>query len=207
MSFSLDPEARPYFEETIKKSRFIARLRHCSSEEEASEFLALARELERGAGHHCFAYVLGDEIESRIERYSDDGEPGGTAGAPILAVLKARELVNVVAVVSRYYGGIKLGTGGLTRAYSGTVTSALESTPLQARVRMQVFTLAVDHAEAGWVEAELRRRGFEVDGVHYGQKAVIRVRCAEAATLDSAVAEITSGRGELVHMGHVWGVA
>lgn len=205
MSFSLDPEARPYSEETIKKSRFIARLRHCGGEEEANAFVALAHEAERGAGHHCFAYVLGDDVETRVERYSDDGEPSGTAGAPILSVLKARELVNVVAVVSRYYGGIKLGTGGLTRAYSGTVTSALESTPLQARVRLHMFTLAVDHAEAGWVEAELRRRGFEVDGVDYGQKAVIRVLCAEATTLDSAVAEITSGRGELVHMGHLWG--
>jgi uncharacterized YigZ family protein len=207
MPFSLDPEATPYSEETIKKSRFIARLGHAGREDDANGFVAHVRELERGAGHHCFAYVIGDEGETRIERYSDDGEPSGTAGAPILSVLKARDLVNVVAVVSRYYGGVKLGTGGLTRAYSGTVTSALESTTLQARVRLQVFTLAVDHAEAGWVEAELRRRGFDVDGVDYGQKAVITVHCAEATTLDSAVAEITSGRGQLVHLGHVWGSA
>lgn len=204
MPFSLDPDANPHSEQTIKKSRFVARLRHSDCEEDANGFISEARELDGGAGHHCFAYVIGDEVESRIERYSDDGEPSGTAGAPILNVLKARDLVNVAAVVSRYYGGIKLGTGGLTRAYSGTVVSAIETTTLRPRVLLQVFSLAVDHAEAGWVEAELRGRGFEVAGVDYGQRAVIRVLCVEAARLDSVVGELTSGRGELVHLGHVW---
>jgi uncharacterized YigZ family protein len=204
MPYTLDPEARPHAEETIKKSRFIARLRRTDCEEDANGFIALTRELDRGAGHHCYAYIVGDEAESCIERYSDDGEPSGTAGAPILQVLKARDLVNVVAVVSRYYGGIKLGTGGLARAYSGTVVSAIEATTLRPRVQLQVFTLAVDHAEAGWVEAELRRRGFDVDGVDYGQEAVITVLCVEATRLQSVVGEITSGRGELVHVGHVW---
>ncbi|WP_019973168.1 YigZ family protein [Mycobacterium sp. 141] len=205
MPFSLDPEATPHSDETIKKSRFIARLRYADCEEDAYGFIALARELERGAGHHCFAYIIGDEVESRIDRYNDDGEPSGTAGVPILHVLKARDVVNVVAVVSRYYGGIKLGAGGLARAYSGGVVAALESTNLRRRIQSQVFTLAVDHAEAGWVEAELRRRRFDVDGVDYGQKAVITIHCAETAKLDSVIGEITSGRGELIHVGHVWG--
>jgi uncharacterized YigZ family protein len=188
MPFSLDPEARPHAEQTIKRSRFIARLGRADGEEDATGFIALARELDRGAGHHCFAYVIGDEVESCIERYSDDGEPSGTAGAPILHVLKARDLVNVVAVVSRYYGGIKLGAGGLARAYSGTVVSAIDTTTLRTRVQSQV----------------LRRRGFDVDGVDYGQQAVITVLCVEATRLQSVVAEITSGRGELVSVGHVW---
>lgn len=204
MPFSLEPEARPYFEETIKKSRFIARLRHTDSEAAVDQFIAAVRDDERGAGHHCSAYIVGDEDESRIERYNDDGEPSGTAGTPILHVLKAREIVNVTAVVSRYYGGVKLGAGGLARAYSGTVVGALDTATLRPRKRSQLFQLAVDHAEAGWVEAELRGRGFEVAGVDYGQRAVITIVCAEPTYLESTVAEITSGRGELVHRGHVW---
>ncbi|OKH80626.1 hypothetical protein EB73_32980 [Mycobacterium sp. SWH-M3] len=204
MSFTLDPEVRPQSEQTIKRSRFVGRMRRADSEEDANGLISMARELDAGAGHHCYAYVVGDEVASRIERCSDDGEPSGTAGVPILSALRARELVNVVAVVSRYYGGIKLGAGGLSRAYAGTVTAAIDTTTLRPRARLQVFTLAVDHAEAGWVEAELRGRRFAVDGVDYGQKAVIRVLCADPAHLSSAVSEITSGRAELVPAGHLW---
>lgn len=204
MSFTLDPASRPYSEEIIKKSRFIARLRRADSERDANELIATARDEERGAGHHCFAYIVGDENESRIERFSDDGEPGGTAGAPILHVLNAKELVNVVAVVSRYFGGIKLGAGGLTRAYSGAVSAALEGIALQPRVRSDVFRFSLDHAVAGRVEAELRGRGFEVADVEYGERAVITVISAAPSSLNSSLAEITSGGIELAHTGHVW---
>lgn len=204
MPVSLDPEARPRSEQIIKKSRFLARLRYVDSEKAADAFLAAARESERGAGHHCFAYLIGDENETRIERYGDDGEPGGTAGAPILNALKGRDLVNVIAVVSRYYGGIKLGTGGLARAYSGTVIAALEDVELRPRIRSQAFRLAVEHATAGSVEADLRGRGFEVAAVRYGLQAEFTVVSADGAALEAAVGEITSGTAELIHVGHVW---
>lgn len=200
MPFTLDPDARPYAEELIKKSRFIARLRRVEEESEFEELLAVARAAERGAGHHCYAYIV--EGESRIERHSDDGEPGGTAGAPMLSVLKSKDLVNIAAVVSRHFGGVKLGTGGLARAYAGAVTAALEGIELRPRVRSQRYQLAVEHAEAGWVEAELRGRGFEVAEVAYAERAILTIVGDER--LQAVVAELTSGRGELVHIGHIW---
>lgn len=204
MHYSLDPAATPYAEEVVKKSRFIARLRRVDSQDTFEEFLASARAADPGAGHHCFAYVIGDDAESRLERYSDDGEPGGTAGVPILTALKARGLVNVAAVVSRYFGGIKLGTGGLARAYSGSVNSALEGVVLVARTRSQVFHLPVDHETAGRVEAELRRRGFDVTGVEYGRQAVLTVMCPDAAELEAAVGAVMSGSGHITCVGQTW---
>lgn len=204
MPYTLDPDATPTAEALIKRSRFIARLRHVESEDQAAELIALARQAEKGAGHHCFAYVIGDDEESRIERHSDDGEPGGTAGAPILAALRGHDLVNVAAVVSRHYGGVKLGTGGLARAYGGTVSAALDSASLRPRSRRQVYRLAADHAEAGRLEAELRGRGFEVPEVAYDTRATLTVVCADTDQLSCAVADLTAGQGELIHVGQVW---
>jgi uncharacterized YigZ family protein len=202
VAYTLEPGAQPYAEAIIKNSRFVARLGRAECEEAAVELIASAREIERGAVHHCFAYVIGDE--SRIERSSDDGEPGGTAGVPILNVLKARDLVNVAAVVSRYYGGVKLGAGGLVRAYGGTVATAIEGAELKPRRRWEVLRLAADHADAGWIEAELRRRGFEVTDVEYGERAVITLIAVDTEPLIAAIDEITSGRGEYTPAGHVW---
>src|SRR6185503_17936706 len=113
-------------------------------------------------------------------------------------------LVNVAAVVSRYFGGVKLGAGGLARAYSGAVTAAIETATLRPRVRWEVFRLEADHGEAGRVESELRSRGFDVTDVHYGERAALTVACADADALASAVAEITAGRGNPVRLRHVW---
>lgn len=204
MPFTLDPEARPCAEALIKKSRFIARLRHVDSEDAVAELMVVARDADRGADHHCSAYIIGDEDEGRIERCSDDGEPGGTAGAPMLQALKGRDLVNVAAVVSRYFGGVKLGAGGLARAYGGTVIAAIENANLRPRLRLQVYRVTADHAEAGRLESELRRRGFEVADVTYGQRAALTVICADGSQLSSAIGDLTSGRADLTHLGHVW---
>lgn len=189
VAYTLEPTARPYAEATIKNSRFVARLCRADREDDALELISSARELERGAGHHCFAYVIGED-ESRVERSSDDGEPGGTAGVPILNVLKGRDLVNVAAVVSRHYGG--------------TVATAIDNADLQPRLRWQVLRLIADHADAGWVEAELRRRGFEVRGVEYRERAVITLVAVDVGPLIAAIDEITSGRGEYTSTGHIW---
>src|SRR6185312_6003743 len=136
-------------------------------------------------------YIVGDEAESRIERSGDDGEPGGTAGIPMLQVLKARDMVNVAAVVSRYFGGVKLGAGGLARAYSGAVVAAIETANLRLRLRSEVFQLEAEHGDAGRVEAELRARGFDVTDVAYGERAALTVVSTDASALTSAVGEIT----------------
>lgn len=113
---------------TIKKSRFICNLRRIETQEEGQNIIADIKKEHYKARHSCFAMIIGQKSE--IKRFSDDGEPTGTAGIPILNVLEKKELTNVLAVVTRYFGGIKLGTGGLVRAYSGSVSEALTQTHL-----------------------------------------------------------------------------
>ena len=111
-------------EEEIKKSRFICHLKRVETEEEARDYIASIKKQHHKANHSCSAFILGKKSE--IKRSSDDGEPSGTAGVPMLTVLEKQELTNVVAVVTRYFGGIKLGAGGLIRAYAGSVAGAIK---------------------------------------------------------------------------------
>lgn len=110
-------------EEEIKKSRFICHLKRVNSEEEARDFINAVKKEHYRATHNCSAFILGENME--IKRSSDDGEPSGTAGVPMLTVLENNQLTNVAAVVTRYFGGIKLGAGGLIRAYAGAVAHAV----------------------------------------------------------------------------------
>ena len=119
-------------EEEIKKSKFICQLKRVTSEEEAHEFITSIKKKHHKASHNVSAFVIGDHQE--IQRSSDDGEPSGTAGVPMLEILKKRELIDVVAVVTRYFGGIKLGAGGLIRAYAGSVNHAIDAVGLVERV-------------------------------------------------------------------------
>ncbi|HEM3625474.1 YigZ family protein [Streptococcus suis] len=112
-------------EEEIKKSRFTCFMKRVTSEEEARDFINKIKKEHSKANHNCSAFILGESME--IKRSSDDGEPSGTAGVPMLTVLENHELTNVVAVVTRYFGGIKLGAGGLIRAYAGAVANAVKN--------------------------------------------------------------------------------
>ncbi|NQP37051.1 YigZ family protein [Streptococcus suis] len=112
-------------EEEIKKSRFICFMKRVTSEKEARDFINKIKKEHYKANHNCSAFILGESME--IKRSSDDGEPSGTAGVPMLTVLENHELTNVVAVVTRYFGGIKLGAGGLIRAYAGAVANAVKN--------------------------------------------------------------------------------
>ncbi|WNF40327.1 YigZ family protein [Rhodococcus sp. SG20037] len=204
MPFTLVPGADHVVETEVKHSRFIAALHRVDDAEAATEFVAEQKSLYPDARHHCSAFVIGYEANSRVERAHDDGEPGGTAGVPMLQVLKSRDLVDVIVVVTRYFGGIKLGAGGLVRAYSGAVSVALDSAELVARERKVLRTLAIRHSEAGRVEAELRARGVSVLGTTYGSKAVMTLAAGDADDLDSIVASITSGAGQLEPAGSMW---
>lgn len=127
-------------EEEIKKSRFICHLKRVTSEEEARDFIAAIKKEHYRANHSCSAMIIGENSE--VKRSSDDGEPSGTAGVPMLTVLEKQELTNVVAVVTRYFGGIKLGAGGLIRAYTGSVAQALNEIGLvtvKEQVGLQVI--------------------------------------------------------------------
>lgn len=130
-----------------KKSRFIANARAVSSEEEAVEFINAIKKKNWDARHNCMAYVVND-----IQRFSDDGEPQGTAGKPILDVITGRELSNVVIVVTRYFGGILLGTGGLVRAYQRAAIEALDNAIIAEKKSGKKFSIETDYNGLGKIQ-------------------------------------------------------
>jgi len=209
MSFTLPAGSDVVVETEVKHSRFIAALRRVDDPVDAQEFVDEQRRLYPDARHHCWAYVTGNEPSERAERSGDDGEPGGTAGVPMLQVLRARDLVDVAAVVTRYFGGIKLGAGGLVRAYSGAVAVAVDAaaatgTGLLSRERLDLLSLDVGHDTAGRIEAELRGRGIPVVDTDYGAEVTFTLATKDPAQLAAIVAELTSGAGELEPAGVQW---
>ncbi|RVW10708.1 DUF1949 domain-containing protein [Prescottella agglutinans] len=209
MSFTLPAGSDVVVETEVKHSRFIAALRRVDDPVGAQEFVDEQRRLYPDARHHCWAYVTGNEPSERAERSGDDGEPGGTAGVPMLQVLRARDLVDVAAVVTRYFGGIKLGAGGLVRAYSGAVAVAVDAaaatgTGLLSRERLDLLSLDVGHDTAGRIEAELRGRGIPVVDTDYGAEVTFTLATKNPAQLAAIVAELTSGAGELEPAGVRW---
>ena len=131
----------------IDKSRFLCHLKKVETEAEAQEFIKALKKEYWDANHNCSAYIIGENMDS--QRSSDDGEPSGTAGIPMLEVLKKRELHNLVAVVTRYFGGIKLGAGGLIRAYGRSVSEAIDQAGLAQKELIGDFTLTEDPQDAG----------------------------------------------------------
>lgn len=131
------------YEIEIKKSRFLCYLIPIETEEDANQHIVRIKKEHYKANHHCWAYVLGDK--SQIQRMSDDGEPTGTAGIPMLEVLKQKELTRILAVVVRYFGGVKLGGGGLIRAYSSSVSEALNHTTLYQNISQILVTLVLPY--------------------------------------------------------------
>lgn len=181
------------YESEIKRSRFICALAPADSEEAAREFVQRIREEHPSATHNCFAYVIGPE--GWIHKASDDGEPGGTAGTPMLQVLLRREVRDVVAVVTRYYGGVQLGAGGLVRAYGGAVSAALDEIGTVERQRMALVTVAVDHQRAGRLENDLRAAGRAVREVSYAADVRIELGVPEPEleAFRGWLADVTAG--------------
>jgi uncharacterized YigZ family protein len=157
----------------IRRSRFVCALARVTTEPEAQEFVAGRRRAHHDASHHCTAYVLGERGD--ITRSSDDGEPGGTAGRPMLEVLIRRELTGTVAVVSRYFGGVKLGAGGLVRAYGQAVTETIDLVGMVERRPVVTVTVLADHARAGRLSRDLHASPYAPAGSRYGREAEIDV--------------------------------
>lgn len=163
----------------IKKSRFIADLGRVSTEEEAKAFIAQIIAREPKATHHCWAYLLGDHDD--VQRESDNGEPSGTAGVPILTVLQRNHLHNTIAVVTRYFGGIKLGAGGLIRAYSNATSTGIEATGVVKRVRQQALILTVDYANYDRLSHYLTEQNITVLGTDYATAVTVTIAVDLAA--------------------------
>jgi uncharacterized YigZ family protein len=185
-------------------SRFLCDLRRVGSEDEARAVVAALRREHWDARHHCSAIVLGPGRD--VERSSDDGEPAGTAGAPMLEVLRGAGVSDVVAVVTRWFGGTLLGAGGLVRAYGDAVRAALAEAGTLRRSLLTELALELDHAEAGRVEGELRARGVTVLDVAYGDRVRLLLAAApdDVDRLAELVAAATAGAGLLVPVGERW---
>lgn len=159
----------------IEKSRFICTLKKVSTEEEALDFIKETRKKYWDATHNCSAYIVGENAAA--QRSNDDGEPSGTAGLPMLEVLRKNNLHNVAAVVTRYFGGIKLGAGGLIRAYTNSVAEAVEKAGIAEKVLFGTFSFIQDINSVGKVLNLLYQQEiFQISGVEYGSTAKILIQ-------------------------------
>jgi uncharacterized YigZ family protein len=188
----------------VSRSRFLCVLERVEDESAARSVVEQARREHWNARHHCSASVIGPDRS--VERSSDDGEPPGTGGAPMLEVLRGRELSDVVAVVTRWFGGTLLGTGGLSRAYADAVRAALDVATLVQRVEQEICEVTVDLAAAGRLEHELRSRGTKVLRTEYTDVATLSLAVPTIAVpiAEEIVAELTEGTAELFHRGRRW---
>ena len=149
----------------IKKSRFICTMARTETEQEASAFTERIKKEHWKASHNCHAYLIGEG--NQIQRASDNGEPSGTAGVPILEVLKKRQLQNVTAVVTRYFGGTKLGAGGLIRAYGSAVSEALNHIGIVEKQLQQFVSLSVSYHVSGRLQNQLEESAYTVHSTDY----------------------------------------
>lgn len=200
------PAAPARHEIEIKRSRFICIVHRARTEDEAREVISAAREEFPDARHHCSAFIVHVDNAQPIERSSDDGEPSGTAGKPMLEVLKGSGLMDVVAVVIRYFGGVKLGTGGLVSAYTNSVSDTLDLVPQVMRQPRELLTVDLPHADAGRIEGELRNAGVSVVDVEYGAHAAytLAIEPGHKARLDDLLAALTQGEIGSKSAGHTW---
>ena len=183
----------------IKRSHFLGLAARTTSEAQAREFIASRRALYPDARHHCSAFIIANPGATPTERSNDDGEPSGTAGKPMLEVLRGSQIFDVTVVVTRYFGGTLLGTGGLVRAYSQATTQALEQLSLCRRSQQYLWQLRAPVAEAGRIEAELRAGGANIVQTRWESQATIELASAvgNPTELAALVANVTRGQGQL----------
>lgn len=157
----------------IKKSKFICHLFRIENEEQAKEYIAKIKKEHYKANHNCSAYMLGENFE--IQRSSDDGEPSGTAGVPMLEVLKKNQLQNTLAIVTRYFGGIKLGAGGLIRAYSTSVSEALKEIGIVQGKLQQILDIIIDYPQLGKLQNYLKNEQIAIQEIDYLEQITVKV--------------------------------
>jgi len=186
-----------FHEIIIQKSRFITYLARATTEEQAQAFISDLKKKHHDANHNCSAYVIGERNE--IQKANDDGEPSGTAGVPMLEVLKKRDLRDTVVVVTRYFGGIKLGGGGLIRAYGSSVSEALNAVGVVERIEHTVVSVNVDYTWLGKLENELRASVHPIDQIHYLDQVQIDVlvKTADVPDFLDWMTNMTNGQAEL----------
>lgn len=191
-------EKQAVYEQEIKKSRFILNIARIENEDDAQAFLEKIRKQERKATHNVWAYVLG-ETDS-VQRYSDDGEPAGTAGVPMLEVIKNNQLHNVAAVVTRYFGGIKLGAGGLIRAYAGTVADGVADIGRVELVVQHEVLIEVAYSQFESLKYWLEQDSYQILDTEYGSMVTLTVgvEATNIEKFENDVTNETAGQASLI---------
>jgi len=184
-------------EQIIQKSRFIGYAARAESEEEALAFIQEIKRKHYDATHNCSAYLIGEH--DQIQKANDDGEPSGTAGVPILEVLKKQNLKDTVAVVTRYFGGVKLGAGGLIRAYSSSTSLAVQAAGVVRRELMQGFSVSIEYPLLGKVENALRQSDYVLEDIRYLEKVECIVYASEneADAFQEWMIDLTNGQAAI----------
>lgn len=184
----------------VNKSRFIGHGCPCQSEEQALQFLRDVRMLHPGANHNCYAYIIGANMG--IMRYSDDGEPGGTAGMPIIEVMKAREVANACVVVTRYFGGVLLGAGGLIRAYAEGAKLAIDAAGVGVMHPTARYIMDVPYPALGRVEHHLKDQPVLVEDKAFADSVMITliVKCRDEDAFARGIVNVSEGRIEPLRM-------
>jgi len=182
----------------IEKSRFICYLNRAFNEEEAKAYILRIKKLHPNATHHCSAFLIGEHSE--LQRSNDDGEPSGTAGVPMLESLRMNKMNDVVAVVVRYFGGIKLGAGGLIRAYSKSVSEAIKLAPLTDKVLTYKYSLTFSYDLIGKLDYFLAHHDTEILNKEYDERVTYLYR-SRSDDLNDAIQEIASGSAVIIFLG------
>lgn len=181
----------------IQKSRFIAHVKRAETEEEAQNFIQEIKKQHWNATHNCSAYMIGEH--DQIQKANDDGEPSGTAGVPMLEVLKKRNLKDTVVVVTRYFGGIKLGAGGLIRAYGKATSEGINAVGVVERKLMAIMHVKADYTWLGKLENEIRSSHYLLKEIHYSDLVEVEVYVEDAQTeaFSEWITELTNGQATI----------
>jgi len=190
--FTIKDESIAEFKE--KKSIFIGQIKRVESEDEAKEFVNYIKNKHKQARHNVYAYIIGENKD--IQRYSDDGEPKGTGGIPMLEVLKKSNITDVAVVVTRYFGGILLGTGGLARAYSKGASLAVQEAGVVEKVKGISLTILIEYDLLGKLQHLCAKDNFHIEHTEYTDKVYIEILCkfCNLEKLKSQITEVTSGK-------------
>lgn len=193
-----------YDEYIIEKSQFIGYAKPVLNEEEARDFIEEIKKKHKNATHNVWAYTIG--LDMNIQRYSDDGEPQGTAGIPILEFIKKEDLRNVVVVVTRYFGGIKLGAGGLVRAYTKGAKIGISKAKIVVKKMFEVVEIIIDYTLLGKVQNELKSKSYHIFSIEYLENVNLSVYCEKERLVEfiEFLTEITNAKAEIKEKGKIY---
>ncbi len=188
----------------IQKSRFIGFVYRVSTEKEVQSIIQKVKKQHHQANHHCYAFVIGEHNE--IQKANDDGEPGGTAGMPILNVLKNHDLKNTLVIVTRYFGGTKLGAGGLIRAYSKSTSLAIQSAGIVKCQRMERCSITINYTLFGKIENHLVNSEYLIENIQYSENVtmIVLVKVNDVERFTNEIINMTSNQMTMHKLGETF---